>query len=93
MSEEINKNWCIENGFTHQTINVVDYDSYYYECKGKYIIGFSKGIRCTCTLYVENFDSKKSLGFEKKLRSSSEIGVTVSDLKRMCELADIEYPF
>ena len=31
--EDINRNWCIEKGFTHQIVNVASCDSYYYEQK------------------------------------------------------------
>lgn len=91
--EDINRNWCIEKGFTHQIVNVASCDSYYYEQKHKCIIVFTRQSVGSYSLYVENFCTRKSVEITKKPCISHLKSLTIDDLKVACELVGIDYPF
>lgn len=91
--KDIDINWCIEKGFTHQVVNVASCNSYYYEQKHKFIIVFTKRSVGSYSLYVENFCTKKSIEITKKPCISHLKSLAIDDLKAACELVEIDYPF
>jgi hypothetical protein len=87
--EEINIEWCKQHDMICAYANVVRDTSYYLEQDGNLIFVYTQSTTGEQKIYVRNPHSFK--GCELTIPKINIL--TTDDLKKLCELVGIEYPF
>lgn len=96
MEEIINFEWCEKHNMKQMRVNVASDKSYYLE-KDKYsIIVYIESMRGEKKLFVFNPINGKQIEYilpKISLKENKYNEFTTDDLKIMCKLVDLEYPF
>lgn len=96
MEEIINFEWCERHNMSLVRVNVARDKSFYLEKDGYCCVVYTESSTGEKTIHVLNPLNKKQLDLTMPKISLNENKLnefTVNDLKVMCELVGLEYPF
>ena len=86
--EIITLNWCANNGFKKQLINVATDTTYF--CEGKdFIICFTHNTCGRNRILVSKYSSKETI----KLECQNYDSITVARLRDLCDIVNVDYSF
>ncbi len=94
--EIIDINWCKQHNLKLVSVNVATDTSYYLEDGGNVILVYTQSSTGRQSLKLYNPINNKDIELTIKRfnRALSEINhISVSDLHKLCELINLEYPF
>lgn len=86
--EIITLDWCANNGFKKQLINVATDMTYFYEGKD-FIICFTRSTCGRNRILVSKHSSKETIELECQNYDS----ITVARLRDLCGIVNVDYPF
>lgn len=86
--EIITLDWCSNNGFKKQLINVATDMTYFYE-GADFIICFTRSTCGRNRILVSKHSSKETIELECKNYNS----ITVARLRDLCGIVNVDYPF
>lgn len=98
MGQIIDCNWCQKHGMEKPGMNVATDESYYLVKDRYYIVGYTERTTGEKELFVQNpkHKQKKSIQFNMpkfNWEENKKNDFTTDDLKTMCKLVGLEYPF
>lgn len=96
MGEIINFEWCEKHNMELFRVNVARDKSFYLEKDGYCCVVYTESSTGEKTIHIFNPSNKKQLDLTMPKISFNENKhneFTVNDLKVMCELVGLEYPF
>ena len=85
----INSDWCESHGFIKQVVNVASNLTYYYDDNNCVIITYTKSTIGKIELTVYNYNTKSLITLER----SGSTNITENDLRKLCDIFEINYPF
>ena len=94
--EEINLDWCKQHGMTLFKVNVASDTSYYLETNGYTILVYTISTTGNQKLNVINPITNKEIEFSlsRLNRDLNKLNsITTDDLRKLCELVNLDYPF
>lgn len=86
--EIITLDWCANNGFKKQLINVATDTTYFYEGKD-FIICFTRSTCGRNRVIVSKYSSRETIEFECQNHGS----ITLEKLRDLCGIVNVDYPF
>ena len=96
MEEIINFEWCEKHNMSLFRVNVARDRSFYLEKDGYCCVVYTESSTGEKTIHVFNPLNKKQLEFTMpkiSFKENKRNEFTTNDLKVMCELVGLEYPF
>lgn len=81
--------WCEDHAFKMQVVNVASSLTYYYDDNNCVIITYTKSTMGKKEISVYNHQLKSFITLEK----SANDNITETDLKKLCDIVEINYPF